>query len=140
MNQQITIGIHSAAGALNFQPIFTGDGEVARSAVIPAGAKDLAVPVDLRVAQLVTLVIGAEAALAVKVNSASSPSLEFELKAGRPLLWYDSDYSPCPLTADVEVLYVSNAGEVDAVLEVRALLQTPPAQSKPKGAKAKEQA
>ncbi len=138
MNHQIVIGLHSAAGALNFRPIITGDGEVARSVTIPAGAKDLAVPVDLRVGQLATLLVGSEAALTVKVNSASSPAPKLELKAGRPLLWYDGDYSPCPLGADVEVLYVSNAGDVDTVLEVRALLQTPAA-SKPARGKPKEQ-
>lgn len=95
--------------------------------IIPAGATDLQVAFVADVSQIAAFLARAAVGnLTVKTNDASSPANTFELGVAAPgnILYpgYAGDQlvdsGGSPITTDITSLFVTNAGEADAVLHV----------------------
>jgi hypothetical protein len=74
------------------------------------------------VANLQSVYLLSNVDVTIKTNDATTPASTINLKANKPILWFvDSGYTN-PFTADVTQLFVSNAGTVDAVVQLRSLV------------------
>jgi hypothetical protein len=111
---------------LNKEVTLAADGENNRTATIPQGTTQ-EVAFAAVVANLVALYIVSSLALTLKTNSSEAPDEEIELEADQPLVWYEGCGADCPFQTDITALFATlAAGDTDATLEIRALLDTTP--------------
>jgi hypothetical protein len=76
---------------------------------VSGATSDAEIAVHAPVDRVVSLFISTSAAVTLKTNSASAPDDTLVLDPSAPLVWMSSFAEACPLTADVEVCYVTNA-------------------------------
>jgi hypothetical protein len=102
---------------------YTGSRDAGFAVVVPAGATNQAVTIVFPVAPIQSMVMASDQVVTVKVNSTTTPvPATITLKATAGLIWASDFATTCPLTADVTVMYISNAGTVDAKVNFRALM------------------
>lgn len=106
----------------------TADGNADRSLIIPIGANQL-VALALDVSQVKSLHIQSDQDLTLKTNSSGSPANTIALSAGKPFQWLPSDgplsdTSGATISTDITALYVTNASEAAAALELRCLVDS----------------
>jgi hypothetical protein len=99
----------------------TGASQSDLDTVISAGATNVHHVVSVDVSQLTSFVMYSSQALTVKTNSASLPAQTFLLLAGQGLTWNIARTDPNPLTVDIADLYFTNAGLLDATVNLRFL-------------------
>lgn len=95
-------------------------------ATIGAGLTDKQVACTIDLSQLKALYLESDQDVTIETNqaggSSAAPDDVLTLSANVPKLWTISDgLDLCPLTADVDTLFVSNAGGEDAKLKIRGV-------------------
>jgi hypothetical protein len=105
----------------------TGSSMLVLRETVAGSATDVAVACAIDVSALKGLTLVSSQDVTVETNSASAPDDTFALKAGVPLVW-TANGSPTanPLSEDVTVLYVTNAGSQAAQLDVVAVTDATP--------------
>ena len=101
-------------------------GETNRDETIPAETSDVLVAFVLDVSQAKVLYIKSDKDLIIETNSAGSAVNTFTLAAGVPYVWVVGDAAMrdtagAAVTTDITALYVTNAGEDAAELQIRCL-------------------
>lgn len=106
---------------------------VAKSIEITAGHKvsinetlaigtNVSMPIAIDISQVRSFLICSSTDMTVKTNSSGSPDNTLTLRAGEPYQWYKPNsgtaYDSFKLTADVTVLYLTNAAEAVFELEI----------------------
>ncbi len=114
--------IQSGLTPLDYEKAVTFGGGVNVSEVIPAGSVDLAVTCAIDVSAMNSLFIGTDQDITIETNNAASGSADdiLVVPANQPVDWMENDVHAKPLTVDTTIIYVTNAGDTDANLEIRA--------------------
>lgn len=99
----------------------TGDAEVNIDEMITAGATDYTITIGVNVADIVSMVLFAGAALTVHTNTLGGTD-DFSLAPNHQVLWNTNSPLVCPLTADVTSLHVVNAAATATRLRMSVLL------------------
>ena len=107
---------------------FTRKSDVSES--IPDGSTDMIVLWNVDISALVSLIIGSDQDLTIETNNpggaSAAPDDTLALKADQAVDWCEDDVMTCPITADVTILYVTNASGSTATLEIRAGMDATP--------------
>jgi hypothetical protein len=93
---------------------------------IANGVTNGVVNLTLDISQVTSLVIYSDKALTLKTNNSGAPTDTIVLKAGIPYVWNSDSYDTCKITADVTVLYVTNASGAAAALKFDAVHDATP--------------
>lgn len=122
---------YRGADAINKSFDLTGGSEQNLDEAVAAGSNPLSIAFPLDVSALKLLYIVADQDLVVKTNDNTTPNNTFTLVAGVPFVWSTGgaalrDTGGTAVSTDVVTLKVTNAGEDDATLQIRALLDPTP--------------
>lgn len=118
----------NSATPVTKQASATGGSEKNISETIPASSTDLLVAWTCDITALVALFIASDQDLLIETNeSASGDAADIlNLVANKAIDWMEDDVMDHPFSEDVTVLYVTNSGDDDAQLEIRALEDATP--------------
>jgi hypothetical protein len=94
---------------------------VQEAVVVPAGATNQAITLACPFATIQLLVIASTQEVTVKMNSTTTPTETFDIKATAGIYWAHDMPTANPLGHDVVTIYVSNAGATDAAFDFWAL-------------------
>lgn len=122
----ITVDCETPSGTLSNGKAYSGDGETLLSPVVPDASTDFDIAVAIDISQIQSISLVSDQEVLVQTNNGSSPDDEFTLKAGVMKQWTTDSYEDLFLTADVTVLYVTNASGEDAQLELRIVYDSTP--------------
>jgi len=78
------------------------------------------------VANIKALSLKSDVAVTIKTNDADDPDDTIELAAGVQVEWTPDSPTACPLTTDVQKIYVVVPGDPDANLEFRCIFDPTP--------------
>lgn len=105
---------------------YTSNTEICIQEDVPAGTtKTITFPgAGIDVSKIVSVGMMSTKAVTVKNNDDGSPDDTLALLAGKPVTWANDFLAvhPCPLTADVSSLKITNAGASDATFKIAILL------------------
>lgn len=106
----------------------TGDGEQAYDGLIAtSGTPNVEVDLAFPFAKVKSVVIYSAQAMTIKSNSTSAPDDTFVVPAGKQVAWNTNDINPCPFTANVTKLYLTNgSASLTSVVKIRVLLDVTP--------------
>lgn len=100
----------------------TADGENNRDVVVVAAASNYLIAMVIDVSQLKSLFIVSDKDVTLETNSGGSPADTLTLLANVPVSWYPGCGYACPLGTDVTAIYLTNAGDADATVQMRFLV------------------
>lgn len=112
----------------NDDPVFlektiTEGAENNLSIVVADGVTDEAHEWHCDFSAMTSLFVSSDQDVLIETNNSASGSADdsWELKANQPIDWMEDDVMACPLTADVTMLYITNASGAAATIEIREL-------------------
>ena len=108
------------------QNTFTAGLQISLSESIPEDSTDLEVGLMMPVTALKSIYIKSDQDVTIEINSGSDPDDTIVLVADVPYIWHENSYHACLLTTDIAALFVTNAGEIAATLEIEALYDPTP--------------
>jgi len=100
---------------------YTGTKDAGIAIVIPANTTNQAVPITFPFANIQACVLDSSQNLTVLTNSTTTPGNTINLKGTKALDWGTDYVAAKPFSADVTVMYVSNATATDSTFNVRVL-------------------
>ena len=100
---------------------YTGTKDAGVAIVIPAGAVNQAVPITFPFANIQACVMDASQSLTVKTNSTTTPGNTINLIGTKAQDWAIDYVATKPYSADVTIMYVTNATATDSIFNVRVL-------------------
>jgi len=104
----------------------SGEAGTPLEAVISDNSTDKVVSWTLDVSQVAMVYILSDQDITLETNDGSTPDDTLALKAGIPYVWYTDKYDSLIFTADVSILYVTNASGEDATLQIETLYDATP--------------
>lgn len=104
------------------QVVITDDEILGESVVVPASTTNQPVRIAFAAAHLTSMSMRTDQEVTVKTNSTSAPSNTFDVKPRAPVQWYSTSGITNPISADVTVLYVTNAGATNANVDLSFLI------------------
>lgn len=104
----------------------TGSSKTEISESIANSQTDADIVVAIDVSAVKAFYIRSSQDVTVETNDGSSPDDTLSLLANRPYIWDEDDYDSFLLTADVTVLYITNASGSTADIEIRVLQDATP--------------
>lgn len=112
---QHTISLAGGSSTLSGVITATADSKEAFDIDLTSAEADKQIAVAIDVSALASLFVFATGDITLKTNSTSDPDDTISVPANTPFRWTsaESTWYPCPLTADVTTLYITN-GESDA--------------------------
>lgn len=110
--------------AISKKVTLTADGENNRDVVVAAEASNYLVAMVIDVSQLKMLYIVSSKDVTFETNSGGSPADTLTLLADVPVSWYPGCGYVCPLGTDVTAIYLTNAGDEDAAVQMRFLIDS----------------
>lgn len=122
VQENITIG----GRTFNVSNSFTGTGHTRVVDESIAIAADNLVAWTLDLSQLKMLYIHSTQIVTLETNSSSAPDDTIILAAGQPLIWYTGYLYDNLITADVTQLFVTNASQAIATLNIECLFDATP--------------
>lgn len=94
------------------------DGVNIRTALVPPTTNDKQVLLNVESTAIKAMYLVSDQDVTLETNSASSPIDTIALKANVPLIWTEDDDFDCPISADVTMLYITNAGSTEANVSI----------------------
>lgn len=123
--------VQSGLSPVSYEISKTGSRLESVSEAIADEAVDTLVACVIDVSALKMLLIGSDQDITLETNNpggaSAAPDQTLELKANQPIVWAEEDADDCPLTDDVDGVYITNASGSTANLEIRALEDATPA-------------
>jgi hypothetical protein len=113
----------SGAGSLNLSGAVTetANAEQNRVLAIAAATPDQEFDLDFPFAALKSFFAISTQDVTIETNDGSAPDDTITLKAGVPVWWAASSSLASPFTADVDSIFVTNAGDKAATVNIRVL-------------------
>lgn len=125
-NYGVTYAVSTPSGALSRGLSFSGSSATEVSESVPTASTDAGIVIAIDVSAVKAFYIVSSAAITVETNDGSSPDDTLNLLAGQPYVWHTGSYDSFLLTADVTVLYITNASGATANIEIRVLQDATP--------------
>lgn len=122
----VEYGISALSGSISNSLSFSGSSATEVSESIPTASTDADIVIAIDVSAVKAFFIVSSAAITVETNDGSSPDDTLTLVAGQPYIWHTGSYDSFLLTADVTVLYITNASGSTADIEIRVLQDATP--------------
>lgn len=120
----------SGADPLTYEKEVTADSESNYSGSLADGTSDEAVNLAIDVSELKCLFIASDQDITIETNQPGGGSGAADdtlaVKANQAVAWSENDVHSCPLTADVTILYITNASGSTANVEIRVLQDATP--------------
>lgn len=120
------ISITSPSGTVSKQTSYSGSGSLEISESVADSETDYDIVASIDVTAVKSFYIVSDQDVTVETNSGSEPDDTLSLVAGVPYYWNTDSYDSFLLTADVTVLYVTNASGATANIEIRVIQDTTP--------------
>ena len=106
---------------------FTGTGETNIIATtIADSVTDQLEVISIDVSAIQSIYINSTQAITLETNSSSAPTDTINLRADEPYIWYVNSYFTNLLTADVTVIYLTNASGSTATFDLRCVYDSTP--------------
>ena len=116
--------------SVSYETTITSDTSVDHSGEYADGETDKVINISIDYSQVKALFIGSDQDVLLETNnpggSSGSADQEFELKANCPIIWTEDDIETNPITADITVIYLTNASGSAANVEIHALYDATP--------------
>ena len=119
--------VSTTEGQITSSVTATGEMKVVCQVTVPAETTDFELDIALDVSTILGIAIHSTKDLTVETNSSSAPDETLALKANKAYEWETNDYNTLLLETDITALYLTNAGDEDAVFKVRAITDPTPA-------------
>lgn len=113
----------SGSGGLNLSGVVTetANAEQNRVLAITAATPDQEFDLDFPFAALKSFFAISTQDVTIETNDGAAPDDTLTLKAGVPFWWAASSSQASPFTADVDSIFVTNAGDKAATVNIRVL-------------------
>lgn len=121
----ITVAVQPASAGVSRSKSYSGSQETSLSETIAVGT-DTPIYTQIDVTAVKSFYIVSDRAVTLETNDGSSPDDTLVLKAGVPYIWNTDSYDTFQLTADVVVIYVTNASGASANIEMRCIQDATP--------------
>lgn len=121
-----TQALQTPSGLLTRSNSYSASQSVEVSESIANGQTDADIVVAIDVSAVKSFYIVSSAAVTIETNDGSSPDDTLGLAAGVPYVWNTGSEDSFLLTADVTVLYVTNASGSSADIELRCIQDATP--------------
>jgi hypothetical protein len=123
----LTWALNTPASSQTVVKSLTGSGQIEIDETIANGQTDKVVAVGIDISQIVAIEMCSDVALTVETNATNhAGGNEIVLVAGLPYRWCTNDYNVKLLTADVTIMYLTNASGSTANFSLRVLYDATP--------------
>ena len=122
----VSYSVAASSGTLQRSKSYSGSGQVEISESVADSETDYDIAVAIDVSAVQSFYIVSDQAVTVETNDGSSPDDTIALVAGVPYVWNTDSYDSFLLTADVTVIYVTNASGATANIEIRCVQDATP--------------
>lgn len=99
----------------------TGDSEANLSLTVPGSTTDYHALLQVDVSAIQSLYIYSDVTVTIETNSGSAPDNTLTVTGGKPIIWYTGCGWTCPLTVDIDDIYVTRGTSGAAAVEIRIL-------------------